>query len=246
MLTGRNGASVKSGYPPKAVSLHSVPGSSLVVEPPLSINRGKQLLVARKAASGGPPSRPVASAPALARPTPAASSASSSASQRPLFAADNAADFSFVPKPITTTERAARAANESDAMSVRRSRGGNKVQDGEVHVEVDGSWLVLKVVPDDNSWYIFHSFGHRLIQQQLITPLCAAACSTLSDTSSSKRLDQKLPEGCGKVRARPLRQCFTATYALLFSTVVADVIQQDHETYPDVVLACVLALLLSG
>lgn len=126
---------VKTGYPPRAIDLSRVSMEASIRDPPLSLQRGEQLIVAPKAGSSSSNSSGGVAAgrgPISNERTPGL----------PTLAADPADGGT--------------ALSSNSAPSGQSTAGGAKsagVKDSEVHVPLaTGEHLTLKVVPDDNSW----------------------------------------------------------------------------------------------
>lgn len=136
---------VKTGYPPRSVDVSGLSSDSLLSEPPLSLQRGDQLIVASKVGAGmsaGAAQGSTASTPAAVRPP----------------AAQGAFGFSSTMNSRTATSMpAAQQSSQSPSQmagSASLSRPPAAVKDAEVHVALNGGaeHLTLKVAPDDNSW----------------------------------------------------------------------------------------------
>ncbi|PWN98320.1 OTU-domain-containing protein [Tilletiopsis washingtonensis] len=132
---------LRTGYPPRPVPLSSLPPATAVSDAPLSLSAGSQLVVSQASAGSSSSSRPVTPRAAAVPSTPAPAAAAAPAARAmapPLVPKPKAAPpfaRTAAPAPATPTPAAPRRAP----------------QDAEVHREVDGSELTLRIVPDDNS-----------------------------------------------------------------------------------------------
>jgi ubiquitin thioesterase OTU1 len=115
-----------------------VPGSTQLSDPRVNIRKGDQVIIARLGSASHAP----APAPRVGGPT-----SSSNPRSAPSF--NSAAQ--------QTAGSSMSSASDTRLPSVSMNPKG-KVEDGSVFKIVDGSYLTLKVVPDDNSC-LFNSIG---------------------------------------------------------------------------------------
>ncbi|KAN0064877.1 ubiquitin-specific protease otu1 [Thecaphora frezii] len=160
---------VKTGYPPKTLSLQGQSGDLLVSSPPLNLKRGEQIVVARRSGSASNPASRNSDAASASGSAPVQSSAGPSAASAPRAAPAVASLLSLA----------------SAAAPSAPPKGVDSVRDGQVSVRVAGGdgHLTLKVVPDDNSC-LFNSVGF-LFEQRLGSDVCRNLRKVVADAIRS-------------------------------------------------------------
>ncbi|TKY87541.1 hypothetical protein EX895_003555 [Sporisorium graminicola] len=180
---------LKIGYPPKSIDLASVGDATLLSSELVGIKRGEQVIVARKAGSGGrsvststTPSATSSSHAAttsfgaMGGPKPNVSTATGPSGSYGL-GARTLQDGLTARTPSTTTTTSAAPASASS---------GANVTDGSVSAALTSaptSLLTLKVVPDDNSC-LFNAVGY-LFSQRLGSDICQNLRQTVASTIRS-------------------------------------------------------------
>lgn len=137
---------LKTGYPPRSINLTSVPPTTTLNSPPFSLSKGEQILLAKKSGS----SRSQSSSDN--------NNGTSNSTQQPI----KSSTTSNGTHPTTSSTTNSKAPSKISK--------GSTPKDGEVFVEVDGSFLTLKVVPDDNSC-MFNSVNFAF-EQKIGTEAC--------------------------------------------------------------------------
>lgn len=171
---------LKIGYPPKALQLDLIDSAALLSSADVAIRRGEQVIVARKAGSGGSAAAPAAS---TSRPS-ASSSFGTMGGPKP--------NISTATGPTSSYGLGARTlqdgltARTPSAASISSSAGAKSVTDGSVSIAIPSSpssRLSLKVVPDDNSC-LFNSVGY-LFSQRLGSDVCRNLRQTVASAIRS-------------------------------------------------------------
>ncbi|CBQ71351.1 conserved hypothetical protein [Sporisorium reilianum SRZ2] len=172
---------LKIGYPPKSIDLAAVDDATLLSSASVGIKRGEQVIVARRAGSGG-----VSASNGTAMSAPSSS-----------YTATTSFGAMGGPKPNISTATGPSgsyglgARTLQDGLTARTPSSSTPsasgpVTDGSVSAALPSSptsLLTLKVVPDDNSC-LFNSVGY-LFSQRLGSDICQNLRQTVASTIRS-------------------------------------------------------------
>lgn len=139
---------LRLGFPPRLLPA-SLAGDTPLSDAQLNLKAGDQVNVAKRAGAAPAPAAAANNVPSTPQAAPPRTSA-------PTLAPKQRTLLQQATQPNTPTSSSALPQTPTPAFAASsarpaKSKAGKGVQDAEVHVDVEGSALTLKVVPDDNS-----------------------------------------------------------------------------------------------